>query len=57
MISGSITSPISVMDSADVFEAMMADSGSTSASCPSTARFTAIFSGTASMTMSTSANW
>ena len=50
-----VAAAISLIESAEVLLAMMAVSGSTASSSPSTSRLTFIFSGTASMTMSTSA--
>jgi len=49
-----VAAAISLMESADVLLAMMAVSGNTASSSANTAFLIFIFSGTASMTMSTS---
>ena len=51
-----VAEPISVMESAEVLEAKMVSGGQTSSSSAKTCCLIFIFSGTASMTMSTSAN-
>ena len=52
----SVAAPISEIESAEVLLAKIVCSGQTSSSSLNTARLIPIFSGTASMTMSTSSN-